>query len=99
MCPYNTLGVAANASDSDIKQAYRKLVLQYHPDINHGQGAERKFMTIQQAYELLSGKSRVGQAGQDSRRTDWAFHDWCVGHWNVQSLSAWPPDSTTSTVH
>jgi len=73
-CPYSTLGVKANASDNDIKQAYRKLVLQYHPDVNHASNAERRFMSIQQAYELLTGKAR-GADGRDGQRGDWAFHD------------------------
>lgn len=75
-CPYSTLGVAANASDTEIKQAYRKLVLQYHPDVA-GTGTERKFMTIQQAYELLTGKTRKDDSSR-GQRGDWDFHDWCV---------------------
>eukprot|EP00882_Tetradesmus_deserticola_P009820 GHRQ01010377.1.p2 GENE.GHRQ01010377.1~~GHRQ01010377.1.p2 ORF type:complete len:105 (+),score=17.58 GHRQ01010377.1:441-755(+) len=74
LCPYSTLGVQANASDKEIKHAYRQLVLQYHPDINSGQSS--KFMTIQQAYELLSGRSHQGPDGSTSRRSDQAFHDW-----------------------
>jgi hypothetical protein len=50
-------------------------VLQYHPDVNHAGGAERKFMSIQQAYELLTSKSRHPE-GYNGRRSDWAFHDW-----------------------
>lgn len=76
MCPYNTLGVDANASDHEVKQAYRKLVLQYHPDINHTTNAEAKFMSIQQAYELLTGKSRHSVQRPDGTRADSAFHDW-----------------------
>lgn len=90
-CPYSTLGVKANASDNEIKQAYRKLVLQYHPDVNHASNAERRFMSIQQAYELLTGKAR-GADGRDGQRGDWAFHDWRVpltaGHCRGLFLSA-----------
>lgn len=75
-CPYSTLGVGANASENEIKQAYRKLVLQYHPDVNHANGAERRFMSIQHAYELLTGKSRGGADGRSGHRGDWDFHDW-----------------------
>jgi molecular chaperone DnaJ len=74
-CPYSTLGVSANASDTEIKQAYRKLVLQYHPDVCQSSGADRRFMTIQQAYELLTGKSRSAE-GHSAQHGDWDFHDW-----------------------
>lgn len=84
-CPYSTLGVKANASDNDIKQAYRKLVLQYHPDVNHASNAERRFMSIQQAYELLTGKAR-GADGRDGQRGDWAFHDW---YWSFMQKRRW----------
>jgi molecular chaperone DnaJ len=53
--PYKTLGVAKNASDEDIKKAYRKLARQYHPDRNPGDAsAEDRFKDIQGAYDILS---------------------------------------------
>ena len=52
---YETLGVAKNASADDIKKAYRKLALKYHPDRNQGdKEAEEKFKEISIAYETLS---------------------------------------------
>jgi len=51
---YGTLGVSREASDEDIKKAYRKLVLQYHPDRNPGDTqAEAKIREINAAYEIL----------------------------------------------
>eukprot|EP00879_Flechtneria_rotunda_P012053 GHRR01012588.1.p1 GENE.GHRR01012588.1~~GHRR01012588.1.p1 ORF type:complete len:235 (+),score=83.65 GHRR01012588.1:418-1122(+) len=101
MCPYNTLGVDATASETDIKQAYRKLVLQYHPDVNHQSGAERKFMSIQQAYELLTSKRRHSSGeGPNGKRPDWAFHDW---YWGFVQNRRWRshkrPGATAEASH
>ncbi|MCE3294126.1 MAG: molecular chaperone DnaJ [Arthrobacter sp.] len=52
---YKILGVAKDASDADIKKAYRKLARQYHPDTNSGDAvSEKKFKDISEAYSVLS---------------------------------------------
>lgn len=52
--PYEVLGVARDASDADIKKAYHKLVLKYHPDKNHGdKEAEEKFKEVNNAFDIL----------------------------------------------
>ena len=67
---YNTLGVSRNASDADIKTAYRKLAMTYHPDRNNGsKEAEEKFKSITEAYDVLRDPDkralydRYGEAG------------------------------------
>ena len=51
---YKTLGVEKNASDEEIKRAFRKLAKQYHPDVNKEPGAEEKFKELGEAYAILS---------------------------------------------
>uniref|UniRef100_UPI003C79F688 DnaJ domain-containing protein n=1 Tax=Rothia aeria TaxID=172042 RepID=UPI003C79F688 len=56
---YKTLGVKEDASDSDIKKAYRKLSRKYHPDLNPGnETAEKKFKEVSEAYDVLSDKKQ-----------------------------------------
>ena len=50
---YKVLGLSPNATEKQIKSAYRKLALQYHPDRNPSSGAEEKFQEITSAYEAL----------------------------------------------
>src|SRR3954447_26751290 len=60
--PYETLGLAKNASADEIKKAYRKLARQYHPDKNPGDSAaEERFKEIQNAYDLLSDAEKREQ--------------------------------------
>ncbi|MEO7043603.1 MAG: molecular chaperone DnaJ [Gemmatimonadaceae bacterium] len=67
---YATLGVPRNASDDDIKKAYRKLAMQFHPDRNSGSSeSEEKFKEITEAYDVLRDGNkratydRYGEAG------------------------------------
>ena len=63
---YETLEVSENASESEIKKAYRKLVRQYHPDIIASQGKSESYMKeataktqeINQAYEMIEEKRK-----------------------------------------
>jgi DnaJ-class molecular chaperone len=62
---YETLGVKRDASEEEIKKAYRKLARQYHPDRNPGdKQAEAKFKEVQKAYDVLSDKKKRTQYDQ-----------------------------------
>ncbi len=71
---YSILGVARNASDEDIRKAFRKNAMEFHPDRNKSAGAEDRFKEINEAYQVLSdskkraqydrfGKAGVGASG------------------------------------
>lgn len=72
---YDVLGVARGANGEEIKKAYRKLAMQYHPDRNKDNGAEAKFKEINEAYEVLSDDrkraayDRFGHAGAEGSFT------------------------------
>jgi curved DNA-binding protein len=67
---YQLLGVAKGASEKDVRQAYRRLARQYHPDLNPGdKAAEAKFKEIGEAYEVLSDADK-------RKKYDRYGHDW-----------------------
>lgn len=80
--PYDVLGVARDASQEEIKRAYRKLALEYHPDRNPGDAAaEERFKTISEAYATLRDADararydRYGDRGSGGR-PDFSTVDW-----------------------
>jgi molecular chaperone DnaJ len=69
---YTVLGVNRDASEDEIKKAYRKLAMKHHPDRNPDKGAEENFKEAKEAYEILSDTKKraaydqFGHAGVDS---------------------------------
>jgi molecular chaperone DnaJ len=92
---YDTLGVAKNASQDEIKKAYRKLARQYHPDKNAGdKEAEEHFKEVQTAYDVLSDEekrkqydrfgSQNGRPGAGGPNVDFGNFDF--GNFDVSDL-------------
>ena len=61
---YETLGVEASAGEAELKTAYRRLARKYHPDVSKEKGAEEKFKSINEAYEVLRDKEKRQQYDQ-----------------------------------
>lgn len=61
---YDILGITKDASDQDIKRAYRNLAKKYHPDVSKEENAEEKFKEVQAAYDVLSDPQKKSQYDQ-----------------------------------
>lgn len=74
---YDRLGVSKDASQDEIKRAYRKMSKKYHPDINKEPGAEEKYKEVQEAYETLSDdqkRAAYDQYGPDGANAGFGGH-------------------------
>ena len=87
---YDRLGVSKDASQDEIKRAYRKMSKKYHPDINKEPGAEEKYKEVQEAYETLSDdqkRAAYDQYGPDGAKWFWWSKEalwlrwWCRLWW------------------
>ncbi len=89
---YKILGVEPTASSEEIKRAYRKLALQYHPDRNPGdKAAEERFKEIAEAYEVLADPSK--RAKYDQLYTQWKEYQ---RHGGRPEYFDWAPWTTES---
>jgi len=78
---YEVLGVSRSATEEEVKKAFRRLAKQYHPDANKEQGAEARFIEVNEAYEVLSDPQkraaydRYGHAGVGNGMAGAGFSD------------------------
>jgi DnaJ-class molecular chaperone len=81
---YQILDIDRHATSTDIRNAYKRLALRWHPDRNTAKEAEEKFKTIKQAYDILS----------DERRRD--EYDRELSHVSYQTSPRWFETGTSS---
>jgi DnaJ-domain-containing protein 1 len=80
---YDTLEISQNASINEIKKAYKKLALKYHPDVNKATDANEKFIEINEAYEFLSDTNKrkiyddlISSNNQNQENVNQEFEKW-----------------------
>ena len=88
--PYKVLGVSPDASDEDIKRAYRRLAKKYHPDLNPGdQEAARRMQEVNAAYEQIKNPDKAGPQNQNPYGSyGGAYYDPFTGSYRQQSQSS-----------
>ncbi len=86
--PYKVLGVSPDASDEEIKRAYRRLAKKYHPDLNPGdQEAARKMQEVNAAYEQIKNPEKNTQSGPTGYGSGGGYYDPFGGYRQQQQRS------------
>lgn len=75
---YSILGIEKGAADEDIKKAYRKQALRFHPDKNKSPQAEEKFKEVAEAYEVLSDPKKREIYDQFGEEGKLCIYDFCL---------------------
>ena len=84
---YQILGIQENASKEEIKKAYHKLALQFHPDKNKSDDAEEKFKEISEAYDVLYNQKNISHDFNPFDIFSNAFnHNFNIGQFNQSNI-------------
>ncbi len=95
---YKVLGISRSASEREIKQAYRRLARQYHPDVNPGdKSAEERFKQINEAYEVLSDKEN--RQKYDQYGDQWQYADQFAQAQQQASFWGFRPGGGATRIH